>query len=132
MSEFQPNVIGPVEAPAPHVDTRPEPNTTTLPGVHKGIDENEKPLVLQGTPQIVTDLNMKILFSENIDDMKEKVFVIDAYIKNEMHEREMDATVGNYRKVFEETRNRLNIDEEAGAMTQASLLYYYLKGKINK
>ena len=129
--EFQPNTIGPPESVAPHVDSRPAPNTENLPGVQKDTPEDKKPLSIVGTPQVVQDMHMNILYSENIDGMREKVLVIDSYIKNEMDARELDATVGNYRRVLEEVKERQHIDPSAGAMTTTSLLYYYLKGKMN-
>jgi len=129
--ESGPNTIQPVSPEGPAPDTRPAPNTETLPGVQGNTMEDKKPLSLVGTPQIVSDMSMNILYSENIDGMRERVSVIDMYIKNEMGARDMDATVGSYRKVLADVKARLNISEETGAMNSTSLLYYYLKGKMN-
>jgi len=129
--EFQPNTITPASPEGPAPDTRPTPNTETLPGVQGDSLEDKKPLSLVGTPQMVSDMSMNILYSENIDGMKEKVSIIDTYVKNEMGARELDATVGNYRIVLDEIKMRQNIDPLAGALTTTSLLYYYLKGKMN-
>jgi len=134
MESGQPNTIQPhrgESAPEAHVDNRPEANTKTLPGTQGSTLEEQKPLSLVGTPQMVSDMSMNILYSEDIDGMKDKVLVIDSYVKNEMGERELEPTVGNYRIVLDEIRARQNIDPSAGALTTTSLLYYYLKGKMN-
>lgn len=130
--ESTPPTIQPAsDAGDTHADTRPAPNTETLPGVHGDTNENIKPLALVGTPQYVQDMSMGILFNENIDNTKDMVAVIDAYIKNKLGVLDLDATVGNYRKLVEQAKSELNIDPDAGSLTQTSLLYYYLKGKMN-
>lgn len=108
-------------------DSRPLrelPNIPGLPGVKGEPSVEDKPLELLENPYLFEYFKIdKLLYENNIDNIKEKVRAIDTYIKTKIREKEWNPIVKSYQAVINEIKEKIGISEHQTNLTQLNRIY---------
>jgi len=101
-----------------------------LPGTTAEVDINDKPLVLMGLPPVIEEYNVGELYDDDINDLQNKISIIDAYLKNYILNKNWKPLFGSYKKAITELETYLSLDDDMTSLDKIDREYYYLKGKM--
>jgi len=134
MGEFQPRTISP-SSPAPvenhSVDSGGGKEDGNMNASKAKIELDDKPISLMGTPYIVNIYAIEEYYKGNISNFREKVDIIDKYIKDAIMLKKYKAIGKNYKKVILDFEDEISLNDAMTEFDKIELMYYYLKGKLD-
>ena len=131
--DYQPNIILPEIKILEPISTEPLKHDplmeTSLPTPDLEVEDN-LPLQIydekKRTPFVVEMFELGELYDGNADNMKEKTFYIDNWVKNRIAEKNMRANIASYKAILDDIFYTLGLSKESGYI-KTNKLFKFLK-----
>ena len=139
MEEYTPKIVEPISAEEiasqeklrqADIRARKENKPVSSATETKELSTEDKPLALIGTPYLVDYYDLGNLYQDNIDGLKDKAQLVDAYLKTQVLEKNWQPTIKSYKKVLSELEKEYNLTDEMSNFNKIDFIYLNLKERL--